>query len=54
LSHRVGVGSHAIEKSRDDGALMWVTGEFFNGLATFLRIGGTRFAGYAAKCEVKD
>jgi hypothetical protein len=27
---------------------------FFNGLATFPRIGGTRFAGYAAKCEAQD
>jgi hypothetical protein len=27
---------------------------FFSGLATFPRIGGTRFADNAAKCEAQD
>jgi hypothetical protein len=37
-----------------DGLLRRTGVGFYNGLATFPRIGGTRFADYAAKCEAQD
>jgi hypothetical protein len=52
---------HCYGQGSDDGPLLWLSWAFstgglgfFNGLTTFPRIGGTRFADYAAKCEAQD